>query len=144
MTDTTVKKVSAAQSPKGEMGQTYLVSGKRLSMRLWRTGPEDSEKAPSWREYETAGYDLEGSAELQIEGQSIRLEPGDSWLVPPDVEHLDAIFVDEHDPHVNPLGAKGVAEIAICGVAPAIASAVYHATGRRVRELPITPERLLL
>jgi hypothetical protein len=144
MTDTTVKKVSAAHSPKGDMGRTYLVSGKRLSIRLWRTGPEDSEKAPSRREYETAGYDLEGSAELQIEGQSIRLEPGDSWLVPPDVEHLDAIFVDEHDPHVNPLGAKGVAKIAICGVAPAIANAVYHATGRRVRELPITPERLLL
>ena len=87
MTDTTVKKVSAAHSPKGDMGRTYLVSGKRLSIRLWRTGPEDSEKAPSRREYETAGYDLEGSAELQIEGQSIRLEPGDSWLVPPGAEH---------------------------------------------------------
>jgi quercetin dioxygenase-like cupin family protein len=87
MTDTTVKKVSAAHSPKGEMGQTYLASGKRLSMRLWRTGPQDSDKAPSRREYETVGYVLEGSAELQLEGQSIRLEPGDSWLVPPDAEH---------------------------------------------------------
>jgi xanthine dehydrogenase YagR molybdenum-binding subunit len=68
------------------------------------------------------------------------------YLVPvhADVEQLEAIFVEEDDPHVNPLGAKGVAEIAICGVAPAIANAVYHATGRRVRELPITPERLLL
>jgi xanthine dehydrogenase YagR molybdenum-binding subunit len=42
-----------------------------------------------------------------------------------------------------PLGAKGVAELGICGVAPAIASAVYHATGRRVRELPITLEAQL-
>jgi xanthine dehydrogenase YagR molybdenum-binding subunit len=68
------------------------------------------------------------------------------YLVPvnADVQQLEAIFVDEDDPHVNPLGAKGVAEIAICGVAPAIANAVYHGTGRRVRELPITPERLLL
>jgi xanthine dehydrogenase YagR molybdenum-binding subunit len=68
------------------------------------------------------------------------------YLVPvnADAEQLEAIFVDEDDPHVNPLGAKGVAEIAICGVAPAIANAVYHATGRRIRELPITPERLLL
>jgi xanthine dehydrogenase YagR molybdenum-binding subunit len=67
------------------------------------------------------------------------------YLVPvnADVEELDAIFVDEQDPHVNPLGAKGVAEIAICGVAPAIANAVHHATGRRVRRLPITPETLL-
>ena len=67
------------------------------------------------------------------------------YLVPvhADVEELDVLFVDEDDPHVNPLGAKGVAELAICGVAPAIANAVYHATGRRVRDLPITPEKLL-
>jgi xanthine dehydrogenase YagR molybdenum-binding subunit len=67
------------------------------------------------------------------------------YLVPvnADVEELEALFVDAHDPHINPLGAKGVAEIAICGVAPAIANAVFHATGRRVRDLPITPEKLL-
>jgi xanthine dehydrogenase YagR molybdenum-binding subunit len=59
------------------------------------------------------------------------------------VQDLDAVFVDEHDPHVNPLGAKGVAEIAICGVAPAIADAIFHATGRRLRTLPIRPEMLL-
>ena len=87
MTDTTVKKVSAAHSPKGEMGQTYLVSGKRLSMRLWRTEPHDRDKGPSRRSYETVGYVLEGSAELELEGQTIRLEAGDSWLVPADAEH---------------------------------------------------------
>ena len=67
------------------------------------------------------------------------------YLVPvnADVEELDVTFVEEDDPHVNPLGAKGVAEIAICGVAPAIANAVYHATGRRLRHLPITLEALL-
>jgi xanthine dehydrogenase YagR molybdenum-binding subunit len=67
------------------------------------------------------------------------------YLVPvnADVPELEALFVDEHDPHVNPLGAKGLAEIAICGVAPAIANAVFHATGRRVEELPIRPEMLL-
>jgi xanthine dehydrogenase YagR molybdenum-binding subunit len=56
---------------------------------------------------------------------------------------MEAIFVEEHDPHVNPLGVKGVGEITIVGVAPAIANAVYHATGRRIRELPITPDKLL-
>ena len=76
MTDTTVKKVSAAHSPKGEMGQKYLASGTRVSMRLWRTGPQDPEEGPSRREYETVGYVLEGRAELQLEGQSIKLEPG--------------------------------------------------------------------
>jgi xanthine dehydrogenase YagR molybdenum-binding subunit len=56
---------------------------------------------------------------------------------------MDVIFVDEHDPHVNPLGVKGVGEIAMVGVAPAIANAIFHATGKRVRELPITPDKLL-
>ncbi len=56
---------------------------------------------------------------------------------------MDVIFVDEHDPHVNPLGVKGLGEIAIVGVASAIAGAVFHATGKRVRELPITPDKLL-
>jgi xanthine dehydrogenase YagR molybdenum-binding subunit len=56
---------------------------------------------------------------------------------------MDVIFVEEHDPHVNPLGVKGVGEIAMVGIAPAIANAVFHATGRRIRELPITPDKLL-
>lgn len=60
-----------------------------------------------------------------------------------DIHQLDVSFVDEHDPHVNPLGAKGAGELATIGVAPAIANAVYHATGRRVRDLPITAEQLL-
>jgi xanthine dehydrogenase YagR molybdenum-binding subunit len=56
---------------------------------------------------------------------------------------MDVIFVEEHDPHVNPLGVKGVGEIAMVGVAPAITNAIYHATGKRIRELPVTPEKLL-
>jgi xanthine dehydrogenase YagR molybdenum-binding subunit len=44
---------------------------------------------------------------------------------------------------VNPLGVKGVAELALVGVAPAITNALYHATGRRIRELPVTPGKLL-
>ncbi|ASP74402.1 acylaldehyde oxidase (plasmid) [Sinorhizobium meliloti] len=56
---------------------------------------------------------------------------------------MDVIFVDEKDPHVNPLGVKGLGEIALVGVAPAIGNAVYHATGKRLRELPITPDKLL-
>ena len=78
MSDSTVKKVSAAHSPRGEMGQKYLVSGKRVSMRLWRTGPQEAHKAPSRRDYETVGYVIDGRAELHLEGQTLRLEAGDS------------------------------------------------------------------
>jgi len=53
------------------------------------------------------------------------------------------IFVEEHDPIVNPLGAKGLGEIGIVGVAAAIANAIYHATGKRVRDLPITLDTLI-
>jgi xanthine dehydrogenase YagR molybdenum-binding subunit len=60
-----------------------------------------------------------------------------------DIEDIDAIWVDEHDARVNPLGAKGIGEIGIVGTAAAVASAVYHATGVRLRELPIVPPRLI-
>jgi xanthine dehydrogenase YagR molybdenum-binding subunit len=67
------------------------------------------------------------------------------YLVPVnlDVGSLEAHFVDEDDPHVNPLGVKGLGEIALVGLAPAIANAVFHATGRRVRNLPIRIEDVL-
>jgi xanthine dehydrogenase YagR molybdenum-binding subunit len=59
-----------------------------------------------------------------------------------DVPDIDVIFVDEHDEAVNPLGAKGVGEIGIVGVPAAIANAIYHATGVRVRDLPITVDKI--
>ena len=52
-------------------------------------------------------------------------------------------WIDEEDPHVNPMGVKGIGEIGIVGTAAAIANAVYHATGIRVRDLPITLDNLL-
>ncbi len=60
-----------------------------------------------------------------------------------DVHQIDVIFVEERDDVVNPLGAKGLGEIGLVGVAAAIANAVFHATGRRVRKLPITLDALL-
>ena len=60
-----------------------------------------------------------------------------------DVPSLEAILVEEHDPHVNALGIKGVGEIGVTGSAGAVANAVWHATGIRVREFPITLDRLL-
>ncbi|GLW05179.1 acylaldehyde oxidase [Microtetraspora sp. NBRC 13810] len=67
------------------------------------------------------------------------------YLVPveADVPDLDVIFVDRPDPHANALGARGMGEVAGTGTAAAIANAVYHATGHRVRHLPITPDLVL-
>lgn len=60
-----------------------------------------------------------------------------------DVPQIEALWVDEVDQHVNPLGVKGIGEIGITGAAAAIANAVYHATGKRIRDYPITLDKLL-
>lgn len=60
-----------------------------------------------------------------------------------DVVAIDVIWVDEHDPHTNPMGSKGIGEVGIVGGAAAIANAVHHATGIRVHDLPITLDKLL-
>jgi xanthine dehydrogenase YagR molybdenum-binding subunit len=67
------------------------------------------------------------------------------YLVPVhlDIPPLEAFFIEEHDPHVNPLGTKGLAELSLVGVAAAVVNAVYHATGKRIRDLPITLDKLL-
>ncbi len=61
-----------------------------------------------------------------------------------DIEHIEVDWLDDPDPHVNPMGAKGIGEIGIVGTAAAVAGAVHHATGVRIRALPITPDKLLM
>src|SRR5680860_582517 len=92
MPDTTIKKVEADFSPRGEMGQRYLVAGKRVSMRLWIDQPGGKLKAPTAREYETVGYVISGSATLDLEGQTLNLKRGDSWLVPAGAMHQYTII----------------------------------------------------
>ncbi|MBV8840944.1 MAG: xanthine dehydrogenase family protein molybdopterin-binding subunit, partial [Alphaproteobacteria bacterium] len=60
-----------------------------------------------------------------------------------DIRELDVILVPEEDHAVNPLGVKGIGELGNVGTAAAVANAVYHATGIRIRELPIRLEKLL-
>jgi xanthine dehydrogenase YagR molybdenum-binding subunit len=60
-----------------------------------------------------------------------------------DVHMIETLFVEEDDTIVNPLGVKGMGELGMVGIPAAIANAVFHATGRRIRELPITPDKLL-
>jgi xanthine dehydrogenase YagR molybdenum-binding subunit len=60
-----------------------------------------------------------------------------------DIPEIEVIFVDEPDTEVSPLGVKGVGEIGVVGTAAAVANAIYHATGQRVRSLPVTVDKLL-
>lgn len=60
-----------------------------------------------------------------------------------DIGDIDITVVDEQYPHINALGAKGIGEIGIVGVAAALANAVYHATGKRILDLPITVDQLV-
>lgn len=92
MADTSVKKVDSAYSPKGELGQKYLASGKTLSMRLWENEQPGEPKEPAAREYETVGYVISGRAELHIESQIVLLEQGASWVVPKGASHTYKIL----------------------------------------------------
>jgi xanthine dehydrogenase YagR molybdenum-binding subunit len=60
-----------------------------------------------------------------------------------DIPHQDVIFLEETDPMSSPMKAKGVGELGICGVGAAIANAIYNATGVRVRDYPVTLDKLL-
>jgi xanthine dehydrogenase YagR molybdenum-binding subunit len=67
------------------------------------------------------------------------------YLVPvhADIPEIGVQFIDQPDPYISPLGARGIGEIGVTGMAAAIANAIYNATGKRVRDLPITPDKLM-
>ncbi|MEN9933744.1 MAG: hypothetical protein RLZZ387_323 [Chloroflexota bacterium] len=87
MPDTTIIKINSNYSPHGEQGQKYLASGKNISMRMWEQEQPGQGGATVRREYETVGFVISGRAELELEGQTVLLEPGDSWVVPKGAAH---------------------------------------------------------
>jgi quercetin dioxygenase-like cupin family protein len=92
MGDTSVIKVQSKHSPRGEMSQKYLASGVHVAMRLWENEPPGEPKPLATRDYETVGFVIKGRAELHIEGQTVLLEPGDSWVVPKGSAHAYKIL----------------------------------------------------
>jgi mannose-6-phosphate isomerase-like protein (cupin superfamily) len=85
--DTSITKVNARYSPRGKRGQKYLAAGIKISLRLWEDEQPGKLKPSTQRDYETAGYVMSGRAELELEGQTVVLEPGDSWIIPKGAIH---------------------------------------------------------
>lgn len=92
MGDTSVQKVVSENSPHGEMGQKYLASGINVAMRLWENQAPNDDKEVRTRDYETVGFVISGKAKLEIEGQTVILEKGDSWVVPKGAKHTYKII----------------------------------------------------
>jgi xanthine dehydrogenase YagR molybdenum-binding subunit len=87
---------------------------------------------------------MEGTIYDPTNGRVVTRDLAD-YLVPvnADMPEFDIRFIDIPDPYISPVGARGIGEIGITGITAAIANAIYHATGKRVRDLPITPDKLL-
>jgi quercetin dioxygenase-like cupin family protein len=85
--DTSITKIDSRFSPTGEQGQKYLASGIQVAMRLWEDVSPGEWRPTESRDYETVGYVISGRAELQSEGQTVVLEPGNSWVVPKGASH---------------------------------------------------------
>lgn len=85
-------KVSSNSSAAGPDGQLYLASGQRMAMRMWRDEQPTSDKPTSSHDYEVLGFVVSGRADLLMGGQTIALEPGDSWCVPAGAEHTYRIL----------------------------------------------------
>ncbi|MBE9079013.1 cupin domain-containing protein [Romeria aff. gracilis LEGE 07310] len=84
--------VNQQQAPAGGMGQQYLAQGDAIAMRLWQDEQPGESKPSVSRDYETVGYVLKGKAELEIEGKTLSLKVGDSWVVPKGAAHTYKIL----------------------------------------------------
>jgi mannose-6-phosphate isomerase-like protein (cupin superfamily) len=87
VSQTTITKVASGHALRGEFGRRYLAAGSLVSMRLLEKECAPLAELSTRHEYETVGFVISGRAELELEGQRIELEPGDSWLVPRGAEH---------------------------------------------------------
>ena len=87
MNTSTLEKTPRNKAVTGDKGQLYLAAGDDVALRMWEHSPaSDGCESPA-RDYETVGYVISGQAELTVDGQTIQLLPGDSWVVPKDTVH---------------------------------------------------------
>ncbi|KJY35046.1 xanthine dehydrogenase, partial [Streptomyces sp. NRRL S-444] len=111
--------------------RSQLIGGMVMGLGMALT--EHSGLDPAFGDFaerDLAAYHVPANADDHVPANAHVLAPQPHWI-------------DEHDKHLNPMGSKGIGEIGIVGTAAAIGNAVCHATGRRLRELPLTPDRVL-
>jgi mannose-6-phosphate isomerase-like protein (cupin superfamily) len=85
-------KVSSKNAGADAHGEVALARGQTIAMRMWRDESPSADKPLAKSPYETVGYVIAGRAELIVEGETVLLEPGDSWLVPEGAEHTYRIL----------------------------------------------------
>ncbi|MCM1984641.1 cupin domain-containing protein [Lyngbya confervoides] len=79
--------INEKDTAEGSQGQKYLASGQEIALRLWKEESADTDKPQASRNYETVGYVISGQAELTLAGQTLALNPGDSWYIPKGSAH---------------------------------------------------------
>lgn len=87
-------KINQADAPRGDQGQRFLASGKSVALRMWENEKPGEIQPKSTQDYETVGYVLSGRAELHLENEIVKLQKGDSWLVPAKATHAYKILED--------------------------------------------------
>ena len=87
-----IMKISSANVQATAEGEVKLAVGERVGLRMWRDEPPNADKPERRHEYEVVGYALAGRAELVIEGETVELKSGDSWLVPAGASHTYRIL----------------------------------------------------
>ena len=85
-------KIPSRTATGGSHGEVSLAAGDKVAMRMWRNETVTDDKPSASRPYETVGYVISGRAELTLNGETVTLEPGDSWLVPAGTEHTYRIL----------------------------------------------------
>ncbi|GJE60438.1 cupin domain-containing protein [Methylobacterium trifolii] len=85
-------KVSSRTASEGAHGEVSLAAGERVALRMWRDEPPNRDKPTTTSPHETVGYVVSGRAELVLAGETVSLEPGDSYLVPAGTEHTYRIL----------------------------------------------------